>query len=298
MTPNQTLSKQLEVTPLKPDEVATFVLVSVAKKEIGRDEPTTPWRVQLSGKQNVTDHYDGNMRKTIANVVGSLPITENGRPRIDEKGRPMMMPEVKGVIFEHGFVKITSEYNNTYQYLMRRLDNQSNPFRKVMGGKNVAPRFKLVEDKKELQDLLHKKEMFFLAQKLVRETSFTNLQAMAHKLNESPDHSLHVAAGSLNDPQKLKLEMIQKAEQYAKFVINASDDQPSRCKVQIYHCEELGIIRFDQGAFYLLGKDYKEIHKPAADKDPVDSLVDFFLNDKNGRGKYQDMADALVRAFK
>jgi hypothetical protein len=302
MIPNNVLSTELKVTAtLKENEVATFMLLNAAKKENGRDEPTTPDRWQLAGKQNITDPYDKySSRKTIANVVGTIPVTEKGRPVTDQQGSPKMIDEIKGVIFEKGFVRLTASDNITFQYLMRRKDNLSNPFRNIMGGKSLRPIFKLMDDPKELMDILQKKEIQFTAQKLVRESSYTDLKAMATKMNESADSKLHVMAvkpGAPNDPASLKLEMIQKAEAYPKLVINSSNDPKSRLKVQIYECLGLGLLREDKGAFWLLGKDYEEIHKPAADMDSVDSLMKFFMESEVGKSKYQLMAETLKKTL-
>ena len=301
MQTNQVLSDKLKVVPdLKADETATFMLINAQKKEVGRDEPSSPLYVKLAGQQNVTDPYDTvNTRKTIANVIGAKPAMDGGKPKHDDSGKQIMIPAIEGVLFERGFLTLTADQNQTFHYMMRRTDNLSNPFRNIMGGKGKSPRFKLVEDKKELEDILHLKEIHYVAQKMVREASMETLKTIAIKMNESPDSRLHVKSVQGGDPQSLKLEMIQKADNFPKLVIQYSNDQIARCKVQIFECMKFGIIRYDNGAFYLLGKEYKEIHKPGADEDPVESLLKFFTgNEKTGREKYQDMAETLKKTLK
>lgn len=301
MSPNTVLSEKLQVTPLlKEGESATFILMNAGKKEPGREEPSTPQIWKLAGKHNVTDPYDkfNNQRKTIGNVIGTIPVTEKGRPKTDSQGQPIMIDEIVGVEFYKGVKTVTAEQNNTYAYLMRRKDNASNPFRVIMGGKTVRAVFKLVDDVKELQDILQMKEINFVAQKLVRESTFSQLKAIATKMNTSADKKLHISSLESGEPSAIKLEMIQKAESYAKFVIACSDDQPSRLKVQIYECLKLGLLRFDKETYWLLGKDYVEIHKPAPDKDSVESLMEYFMKDETGKGKYQSMAEALKKVLK
>ena len=300
MSPNTVLSEKLHVAPLlKEGESATFILMNAGKKEPGREEPSTPEVWKLAGKHNVTDPYDKfNPRKTIGNVIGSIQVTEKGKPKADAHGQAIMIDEIVGVEFFRGVKTVTADQNSTYAYLMRRKDNKSNPFRVIMGGKSVKEVFKLVDDVKELQDILQMKEINYVAQILVRESTFSQLKAIATKMNQSADNKLHIRSLEGGEQSAIKLEMIQKAESYAKFVIACSDDQPSRLKVQIYECLKLGLLRFDKGSYWLLGKDYEQVHTPDADKDSIDSLMQYFMEDAKGQGKYQNMAEALKKILK
>lgn len=299
MTTNQVLSETLKVAPLKGEEVATFILLSKTIKEKNRDEPSGPKRYKISERQNVTDPYDknGNTRKTIGNPIGMEQAMEGGRPKVDAQGMPVMIMRYEKPEFVDGIVEVRADENAKYEYFMRRKDNVSNPFRLIMGGKRVRAVFKLMDDKKEVQDLLQHKEIAWVAQKLVREAKLTDLKAIATKMNESPDPRLHIPSLNGGDSQAIKLDMIRMSENYPKFLIAASDDNKSKLKVQIYECISLGILVIDQGTFYLLGKDTKEIHKPAPDKEAVESLMEFFMGDK-GREKYLETAEVLRKSLK
>ena len=300
MTTNQVLSEPLKVAPLKGEEVATFVLLSKSIKEKDREEPSGPKRVKISERQNVTDPYDknGNSKKTIGNPIGMEPAMENGVPKVNADGTPVMIMKYEKPEFVDGILEVRADENAKFEYLMRRKDNASNPFRPVMGGKRVRQVFKLMEDKKEIQNILQQKEISWVAQKLVRESSLSDLKAIATKMNESPDTKLHIHSLKSGDSQSIKLDMIKMSETYPKFLILCSDDKKSKLKVQIYECLSFGILKEDQGTFYLLGKEFQEIHKAAPDKEPVESLMDFFMNDKDGRSKYLDMSEALKKVLK
>lgn len=301
MTTNQVLSKKLQVPALRDNETAVFQLLNAAKKEAGREEPTTPEIFQLSGQQNVSDPYDENKnsRKTIQNVVGMVPATEKGQIKRDTNGAPIMVTKIEGVTFRKGFATVSAAENATYEYLMRRKDNLSNPYRAVMGGKTVAPKFKLVDDKREIQAILQKKELNFIAQRLIRESKFDELKAIAVKMNTSPDSKLHIPEEIINKPQELKLALLQKAETYEKYVINCSSDQPSRVRVQIAEARLMGILMMSGGEWKFLGSD-KGFFTPEPDADPTDSLVEFFMDTKNKKGpeSYKTMTDSLKEALK
>jgi hypothetical protein len=302
MTTNQVLSKKLQVPSLRDNETATFQLLNAAKKEGGREEPTTPEIFMLSEQQNVSDPYDENKntRKTIQNVVGMVQALDGkGRPQRDLQGVPVMLSKLERVSFRKGFITLTAAEDATYQYMMRRKDNLSNPFRGVMGGKTVAPRFKLVDDKRELAAIMQKKELQFIAQRLIRESKFDALKAIAVKMNTSPDSKLHIPEEVINKPQELKLALLQKAELYEKYVINSSSDQPSRVRVQIAECRALGILILTGGEWKFLGKD-KSFFTSEPDADPTDSLVEFFMDskDKKGSEAYKEMTESLKEALK
>ncbi len=306
MIPNNVLSEEYRVkTLLKDGETATFVLLNAGKKEGGREEPSTPETWSLAGKHTVLDPKDKvSPQKTIGNVVGQIQVKEGGYLKTNPNGTPMMIDEITRVIFEKGRVTLTAEKNNTFQYLMRRKDNLSNPFRLQMGGKSVKAVFKLLDDKRERDSLLNQADLKFVAESLVRHAKLSDLKAIAIKLNEHADVRLHVKNANTNDFSALKLEILKRAAEYPKFVINASADQMARLKVQVFECQEFGILQFDAGAFSLFGgKEAKEIYRPAVDVDPVEALMKFLSGqdkerEKEGQESYKEMAKALKDILK
>lgn len=305
MIPNDVLSQELQVKKLlKDNEVAIFVLTNFNKKEVGRDESTCPEVYSFSKKKTVNDPYTGpknNIARRV--VIGNVISTES----VDIPGRePYLKPVTQSVEFVRGYKICNAQQNETYQYLMRRAENESNPYRMMMAieAREKKALFKLTNDKKEISNALILEDIKYAAQKLIRETiSATDLKALAHKLNEHPDVRLHVRAYNppiSEDLQAIKLDLLQKVPLFAKAIIYASKDPKSQIKVQILESVNAGVLVFDEGAFRLLGSEATELHRPGADEDKTESLMKFFMEGgKEGQEAYHEkFVKVLKKALK
>lgn len=283
------LSEKLTPKPLKGDEKAVFRLLSIGKKEGGRDEPTAPEIVQLSAVEMVMDPYDpqhANKPKKMGTFVVEHKQVQN-----------QLKPVYKAPQFIRGYCTVRADENPLYVRLLRSKNCVSNKFRKQMGrGKDL---FELVEDRKEINDQIHLADLRWHAESIVRKADWTALKATSTKLNESPDERLHVktfvAGVREDDLQGMKLELISKAQLYPKQVIAASGDKEAYLKVQVFEGMSFGVIIFQDGAYHMLGKnDMVEIHAPDKDKEPIDSLVGYLMS-AEGKKHYAQFAQELAK---
>lgn len=285
------LSDKLMPRPLKGDEKAVFRLVSVGKKEIGRDEPSAPEVIQLSAVEMVMDPYDlehKNKPKKIGTYIVEHKQVQN-----------QLKPVYKSPQFIKGYCTVRADENPMYVRLLRSKNCISNKFRKQMGrGKDL---FELVEDRKEINDQIHLADLRWHAESIVRKGDWTTLKATSAKLNESPDNRLHVrtfiAGVKEDDLQGMKLELITKAQLYPKQVIAASGDKEAYLKVQVFEGMNFGVIIFQDGSYHMLGKDdMVNIHTPDKDKDPIDSFVAHLMS-AEGKKHYAQFALELSKVM-
>lgn len=272
------LSETLRVEPLKPGEKAVFKLCIVGKKEGAREEPSCPDLYQLSAKEQIMDRFipiAGKKdkftakRKTIATHIKEYKETKNGMKAIYEAPQ-----------FVRGYCTVTAENNSIYERLMRSKNCVSNKFRKSMGaGKDL---FILVEDTKELQDQLHISYIQFQAETIVRGGTWTELKAIATTLNQSPDQRLHVTAyqpGISENLPAIKMTLINLSKLYPKQVISASSNERSKLNVQVFEGMQFGVLIYEKNAYHILGEgSFVEIHKPDADKEPIESLIEYLMS--------------------
>lgn len=297
MIPNDVLSPQLKVKNLlKGDERAVFKLMNMDKVEAGREEKTRPETYTLSHQKTVIDPFAENGNQIIiGNVTGQ-------ERRVDKNsGNAFFIPRTESVKFIHGYLTLTAEKNNTFQYVMRRAENESNPFGKKMAmtSREKTPLFKLVNDRNEIKQASLQADLRFQAEKMIRETlKASDLKALAGSLNKSPDNRLHIPSYNppmVEDVQAIKYDILQRVPLFAKQIIYASGDTNSRLKVQIMEGLTCGVLTFDEGAFHLLGSDMTELHRPAPDEDKTDSLIAWFLTEKE---MYDKFAKEVKKALK
>ena len=300
MQPNVVLSKELQVKRLlKADEKAVFVLLNLNKTENGREEKTVPEFVSLSKQKTVYDPFaeGGPKRVIIGNVVGS-------EPRETAEGKSYLKLVTRPLEFIRGFCILGSESNETYQYAMRRPDCESNPFGKVMAVKASERKavYKLSNDKREISNALLLEDMRFAAQKLIRETSsITDLKTIATKLNTSPDVRMHIRAYNpplMEDPQAIKLELLQKVSMFSKQIIYASNDVASKYKVQIFEGVNAGVLILQDGMWSIIGDKIANILQPSPEVEKTDARVEYFRTDEDGKKDYVKFTQALKKALR
>jgi len=95
----------------------------------------------------------------------------------------------------------------------------------------------------------------------------------------------------------MKYELIQLAHTYPKQVMAAHPDDNTRVRVQIYDAQVYGLLVFEKDAYQLdTNSEFVELFKPEADKDKVDSLIDYFMSDA-GTKHYTLFATTLKKAL-
>ncbi len=298
MRVNQTLSEDLKVKPLTGEEVIRFKLVNAFRKEVEREGHSVPEVYALSRSCSVVDPYAKGGVRTV--VIGNV-VSEESRELPD--GSMRMFPKLKPVEFIRGFCTLTANDNGTYEYLMRRKDNESNKFRNVMGGKGKKMTFKIVDDKDEIAAIKIQDEMRYEAEKLVREMRDpVKIKALASKLNTHPNKAVHIPSynpgiGNAGENiEAIKMELISRTKLYAKIVIYSTGDATSMLKVQIAEALNFGVLYFDKDAYYLLGSSIKELHKPDAGEDKLEDLMKFLMSEE-GAISYQEFSQALKKAL-
>lgn len=296
MNPNEVLSEKLRVKKIQSEERIVFQLMNAFKKDHGREGNTVPEVYALSKQCSVVDPYAVGGPRSV--MIGNV---ESVMPQELPDGKTLMKPVLKPVEFIRGFCVLNQDKMNTYFYLMRRKDNDSNPFRMIMGGRSKQAVFKLVEDKKEISNQLMLEDLRYEAEKLVRETrDVLKLKAIAEKLNKSPDQRLWITSyrpGVLEDSQAIKLDLIQRVKTFPKAIIYASGDQQSMLRVQIHEALNFGVLMMENSTYYLIGKDLKELYKPSPDEEKIESLIKYFMS-AEGNLAYAEFSKTLKEALK
>ncbi len=286
------LSEKLLPPPLKPGTKVAFRLLSIGKKEPGRDEPAAPEVYQLSGRETITDPFEEDVTKK-RKVIGTM--IQEYKPQ-----NGVMLPVYKNPQFIRGWCVLTSDDYDQYAMMVRSLKCRNNKYRGLMGGARIKPIFELVEDSsKEVTEQMYLSDMRWHAEGIVRKSSVLELKAIATKLRASPDTRLHtktfIPGQAENDFQGLKMELIHIATLYPKQLIAASEDKEAQVMVQIVESMRWGILVFDEGAYQLRNNkgQLDEIFKPSVDQDPVKALTAFFMGE--GKQKYVNLANELKK---
>lgn len=289
----------MHVKPLKEGEVARFRLLTANIKENGREQPSVPLSAYLSDRYTIFDPFAGR-RVMIGNVIGLKQVNgEGGIAKVDNFGNPVMIPLLKRPAFDKGALQVTSDYNDSYAFLMRAPGNISNKFR-PRSGPNSKARFELISEKKDQSDALMLDDMRFRAIDIVRHGNWDELRALREKLNKSPDVDLHVATADLLG---IKIELSRLALNRAKAIILASGDIPSKHAVQVYDALAYNILMYDEPNWTLNVvntrgvMEGKLIHAVPPDEDKVESLVESFKKEP-GSAYQVMMATELKKILK
>ena len=286
------LSKKLQVSPLKDDEVAVFRLTKAFLKDASREEPSCPEVVQLSGVEQINDPGEEGVArsKKIATVVKEYKaLGKNGQVK----------PVYESLQFIKGEMRVTSSEQAKYAFAMRSKKNTSNRWRKIMGAgpKDELNTFYLLGTK-ETVSVMKLADMQYYAEKLIREGTLSTLKEIAVTLNANPDQRFKVRSyinGATPDSDKLKWDLIQLAKSFPRQVVAACPNDEAKLKVQIYDALVYGVLTYEKESYFLLGdNDMIEIHTPESDMDKVDSLIKFFMSEK---AKYALFAKALKKAL-
>lgn len=289
------LSEKLTPTPLKDKEKAVFRLLSIGRKEVGRDDPTVPEVYQLSPKESVIDPFDsrGSRRKIMGTFVKDYKIV-NG----------VQLPVYEPVKFIRGYCVTTAENHELYTRLIRSLKCRNNKFRGMMGGARVKAVFELVEDhNQEVSEQLYLADLRYHAESIVRESDWMSMKSIATQLWTSPDERLHTKSfipGKVDgDIRSVKMELIHLAQLYPKQVIAASGNPNANAQVTVYELMRFGLLIFEQGGYFVFNdktKKLEEVFTPKPDEDSVKSLVGFLVSEE-GKKKYVLLIDILKKTL-
>lgn len=288
------LSKKLQVAPLKDGEVAVFRLTKAFLKEPSREEPSCPEVVQLSGVEQINDPGEEgvNRSKKIATTVKEYKaLGKNGQVK----------PIYEPLVFIKGEMRISAAEQAKYAFAMRSKKNTGNRYRKLMGAsaKDEVNTFYLLGSKENVS-VIKLADMQYYAEKLIREATLSTLKEIAVTLNANPDQRFKVRSyieGTTPDSERLKWDLIQLAKAFPRQVVGACPNDEAKLKVQIYDALVYGVLTFEKESYFLLGdNDMIELHTPESDMDKVDSLIKFFMSDKE-KTKYALFAKALKKAL-
>ena len=288
------LSKKLKDTipPLKDGEVAVFRLTNAFIKEATREEPSCREIAQFSGVEQINDPFETGVK---TKKIGTF-IKEYKQMRKTGQVKPIY----ESPVFVRGELRVGSDNQAMYEFLMRSKKCASNKFRNLMGAKKGSKAEWDLLGSREISKGVQFDEIRFQAEKMVRESNFDILKGIATMLNASPDPRLHVRSyNSMSiDPQGMKTEIIQIAKQYPKQVIAASPDERSKIKIQVYDAMIFGILYYEKSAYHLIqDSDITELFTPESDIDSVDSLINYFMS-AEGKKSYVKFAVALKNALK
>lgn len=286
------LSTKLQVQPLRENEVATFRLKRAFLKDGLHEDPTCPEVAQYSGTEDIND--PGEKGALRSKLIGTKIIKY-------KQNQNQLIPVYEPLKFIRGYNRVGSDNHALYTMLMRSKKSGANRFRKQMGAKG-EPEWELVGADQVVSQLMVE-ELRYQAEKLIREAKIDQLKVIAMKLNMSPDKRLHIASyqpGIKEEPQSIKLELIQKAKQYYKQVVYASDDAGAKRMVEVYDGVTYGILYNDPNKGYQLtteNDDVVDLIKTEPGKEPVVALIEYFESEK-GAKDYVKFVTSLKKALK
>lgn len=286
------LSLKYQVPPLKEGEVAVFRLKNAGLRDGLHEEPTCPEIAQYSGVEQVNDPGEKgkDRNKKIGTFIKDYKQVQN-----------QLKPIYNSVTFIRGYCRVSADDHGTYTMLMRSKKSGANRFRKIMGAKG-EPVWELVGQDQVVSQLLIE-ELKFLAKKAVKESNITQLKVIAQKLNSSPDQRLHIAsykAGVKEDPQSIKLELMQKANQFYKQIVYACDDATAKKQVEVYDGLTYGILYLDKNKGYqvtTVEDETIDVLRPTPGEEPVDCLIKYFETER-GQKDYEKFVASLRKALK
>lgn len=120
MIPNEVLSQQMHVKPLKEGEIAVFKLIGAGEIDPTTKRPRTKSFYNIQGEEDVFDRFAKKIVR-IANVVGYTPISKDGETKY--------IPRSEDIIVDYtNTFQCTHQNQETYQFLMRSNKNAKNPY--------------------------------------------------------------------------------------------------------------------------------------------------------------------------
>jgi hypothetical protein len=277
MKPNEVLSPEVHVPLLKEGETAVFRLaqshsVSNRYDENGNRLPNNPIQ-QLAGQHTFIDPKKGAV--VIGNVVEFVPKNKNGEMVLEPKCGP--------VEFVNSMLVCDHTKNDLYQYLMRRNDNRSNPFR----DKSRRAVFYLEDKGKEIESKAADFELEDTAVLFVKSASLTDINALLENL----DSKLKARVPKKSTMEEMKIALRQLIrEGHSTEILKASNDRESKVKVQLKECLEWGIIKKNTEkmtwVFTKTGETLLEIEPGVPE---IDALYKYFVKNTENKEKYRKM---------
>lgn len=281
LVPNQVLSKELHVKPLREGEVAVYKMCASDELDLSRqDEETGKFRNKSPGytlakKYSVYDPKQGR-RVIIGNVVGV-----QHEEMLDKSLRTV--ETCASVRFELGKnLTITHLSNDTFQFLERLDQNRDNPFRNP----KKKAMFYRVSEKRQAQDKNYKSLVLTDALNWIAKIDAVEMKVINTKLPDGIKMDLNL------DWEILKAKLFDMTLADPVMIMKASSDIHTKYKIQVMDAAKYQIILFDEGdaakprAWYFnRGEDVPKICDVEVGKNKVEALADHFK--KDGAGMYK-----------
>lgn len=282
MIPNDVLHEKMKVDPIPEGTTVEFQLITQEKpndRGIKRLKPGA----SLIGEVDVFDPYQ-QKTVTIGNVTSSRNVT-------NDEGKVRLVQRTSRVEFVNASIILGSREYNTYQYLMRRDDNESN----IFANPSVKKRFKLVSSIALSQEVLEKDMLFDMIKTSIRQADADQTEKVFYKLypkvriNTTPEQKRHIIA-----------HLGRELADYLKVVKAMPEDFPSKSEIDVvavvFEAIEKNIITHDSQNRLWRWKDgmrYPGIIEYPPGDDATMKLIRFFKNNVN-RKLYNALQDVLA----
>lgn len=288
LSPNQVLSKEMQVKPLAEGEIAVYRLCASDEVDMSRqDEETGKFRTKSPGytlakKYTVYDKVKAQ-KVLIGNVIGVEMIELEGR-------EPYRKDKLGHVRFEMGKnITITSMQNDTYQFMERVDANKDNPFRNP----NKKAWFYRVNERKAAQDKNYRNMILTDALNWLKTVDPTEMKTINAglpgdmKINLDLDWEIQTA-------RLFDLTMLD-----PMLVMKASTNIDAKVKIQAMDAARYQIITFSEGDAKLprawhfnRGAKPPLIMEVEIGQNKIEALVKF-LRSKEGTGNYKQITAEL-----
>ena len=285
MTPNEVLSKDLQVAPLKPGEVVEYRLHEISTvtnryNERGQPIPMIPQCQGLSEQTSVIDPVKGKV--VIGNVGEYLP-TKN-----PITGNSELKPKYVAPIFTGMSMFVTSDQFELYQYMERHSKNSSNKFR----DRKVKTMYYRVDPEAEMRQKIGKDNMEDDAILLIKLSDYKEILAIANGLPEQLKGRVNKDAPI--DEIKHNLRKLVK-EGTIIPILMASTNNDVKIKVHLSEAEEYGEIVRDDNARTWKWLNGKEICKIDMGTPMLDGLLSFIQKSDKGNDIYRNIVEFLKK---
>lgn len=235
------------------------------------------------GIETIYDKFEpdpAKRRKVIKNLVGTELKHKDGKTVLEEK--------IESIILVNGIIIVQPEQYFTYLFMERSNNNKSNPFR----DQSKPAVWEEVEEAKAAEEILKEEDLRHDAESIARTMSIEEARAYAKKLE--------IPGWDKKGSDELRLDLRQRAKANARDFIKGSKDNRAKRKLQISDAKDYGIIAFDpdtntwEWPWEKKAEDRKIVEIPVGNELTPDEFIDkFFIEDKDGKGAYKKMVDAL-----
>lgn len=289
---NTIMSSQMRVKPLGLGETAVYKLVDADREDLTsiiegtNKHPTCNPGYHLNGEKRIFDPFAGK-NIVIRNIIGEKALKD------EKTGEIKYIPDVAMVHFRRGTVIVTADMPETYVFMERCNENQSNPYRK----KGSPDIFYRVDREAKAQTSLVEDEMLADAMLWIKSADHDELRSICANLPDKDKVSLNQSV-----PQ-IKADLFKKAQKNPYTILTASNDKESKIKIQVMDAERYEVILFGEGdvetlrAWYWNEPKTGKIIDVEVGQNKIEALLDHFMTTE-GKGDYTKMATKLRAALR